>query len=32
VPPRFALDLLLGDARAIVRDPRGAASMREKRA
>jgi len=32
VPPRFALDLLLGDARAIVRGRRGDASMREKRA
>jgi GT2 family glycosyltransferase len=32
VPPRFALDLLLGDARAIVRNLRGGARMREKRA
>jgi GT2 family glycosyltransferase len=32
VPPRFALDLLLGDARAILRGPRGDAGMRERRA
>jgi len=32
VPPRFALDLLLGDARAIVRGRRADAGMREKRA
>ena len=32
VPPRFALDLLIGDARAVVRNLRGDAGMREKRA
>jgi len=32
VPPRFALDLLVGDARAIVRNLRGDATMHEKRA
>jgi GT2 family glycosyltransferase len=32
VPPRFAIDLLVGDARAILRDPRGFGGVREKRA